>query len=233
MIQGDFSDADVPGMTLKQSHIRHSAFLSADLGRLRLVDVLVEDSDFAGAQMPEASFTRVTFRSCRMSSALLAQARLRDVTFSESKLDDVNFRMSQGDRVVSDDVNLRGADFYAAHLTSARFYDCDMSGTEVSQAILPRARLHGSLLSDIKGGEYLRDVVIDSSQVLPLTLQVFRALDIRVEDEREASILEPDASPASTGTAPPAAGAASSGFRWSLSWARRRGRGHLASTHRP
>ena len=122
-----------------------------------------------------------------MSSTLLAQARLRDVTFSESKLDDVNFRMSQGDRVVFDDVNLRGADFYAAHLTSARFFDCDMSGTEVSQAILPRARLHGSLLSDIKGGEYLRDVVIDSSQVLPLALQVFRALDIRVEDEREAS----------------------------------------------
>ena len=58
MIEGDFSDASLPEMTIKESHIRHSAFLSADLGRLRLVDVLVEDSDFAGAQMPEASFTR-------------------------------------------------------------------------------------------------------------------------------------------------------------------------------
>jgi uncharacterized protein YjbI with pentapeptide repeats len=186
MIQGDFSDGNVPGMTLEQSHIRHSAFLSADLGRLRLVDVLVEDSDLAGAQMPEASFTRVTFRSCRMSSALIAHAQLRDVTFSESKLDDVNFRMCQGDRVVFEGVNLQGADFYAAHLMSARFFDCDLSGTEVSQARLPRARFHGSLLSDIKGGEYLRDVVIDSSQVLPLAIRVFSALDIRVQDERDA-----------------------------------------------
>jgi hypothetical protein len=95
--------------------------------------------------------------------------------------------MCQGDRVVFDDVNLQGADFYAVHLTSARFFDCDMSGAEVSQAILPRARLHGSSLSDIKGGEYLRDVVIDTSQVLPLAVQVFRALEIRVEDERDAS----------------------------------------------
>ena len=49
-----------------------------------------------------------------MSSALIAHAHLRDVTFSESKLDDVNFRMCQGDRVVFDDVNLQRADFYAA-----------------------------------------------------------------------------------------------------------------------
>ena len=57
-----------------------------------------------------------------MSSALIAHAQLRDVTFSESKLDDVNFRMCQGDRVVFDDVNLQRADFYAAHLMSARFF---------------------------------------------------------------------------------------------------------------
>ena len=186
-IAGDFSGANLSGMTVEESHIRHSAFLSADLGRLRLVDVLVEDSDFAGAEMPEASFTRVTFRRCRMSGALMAQAQLRDVTFSESKLDDVNFRMCQGDRVVFDDVNLQRADFYAAHLTSARFFDCDMKEAEVSQAILPRARFHGSVLSDIRGGEYLRNVVIESAQVLPLAIRVFSALDIRVEDEREAS----------------------------------------------
>jgi uncharacterized protein YjbI with pentapeptide repeats len=185
MIQGDFSHVNLPGMTFRESHIRHSVFLSADLVRLRLVDVVVEDSDFAGAEMSEASFTRVAFKSCRMSSASMVQADFRDVTFSESKFDDVNFRMCRGDRVVFDDVNLRRADFYAAHLLSARFFDCDMSETELSQAILPRGRFHGSLLSDIKGGEYLRDVVIDSSQVLPLATRVFSALGITVEDERD------------------------------------------------
>jgi hypothetical protein len=37
---------------------------------------------------------------------------------------------------------------------------------------------------DIRGAEYLRGIVIDSSQVLPLAVRVFAGLGIRVEDER-------------------------------------------------
>ena len=50
---------------------------------------------------------------------------------------------------------------------------------------MPGARFHGSSLADIKGGEYMRDVVIDSAQVLPLALRVFAGLGIRIEEERE------------------------------------------------
>ena len=186
-IQGVFSDANLAEMTLEESHILHSVFVSADLGRLRMVDCLVEGSDLSGADMQEASFTRVAFKGCRMSGALIAQAHLQDVTFSESKLDGVNFRMCQGDRVLFDHVNLGEASFYAARLMSACFFDCDLSDADVSQAVFPGARFHGSLLALIRGGEYLRDIVIDSSQVLPLATRVFSALDIRVEDDRDAA----------------------------------------------
>jgi uncharacterized protein YjbI with pentapeptide repeats len=186
IIRGDFSEANLAQMTVEESHVQGSTFVGADLGRLRLVDVVVEGSDFSGAEMSESSFTRVTFRDCRMSGAMMAQVQLQDVTFSESKMDGVNFRMSKGDRVIFDHVNLQRGDFYAAHLISTRFFDCDMSETDVSQAVLPQARFHGSLLSDLRGGEYLRGIVIDSSQVLPLATRVFSALDIRVEDARDA-----------------------------------------------
>jgi hypothetical protein len=65
---------------------------------------------------------------------------------------------------------------------------------------LPGARFHGSDLSEIKGSEYLRDVVIDSTQVLPLAKGVFASLNIRVEDDRETDVrlLEREASPKST-----------------------------------
>ncbi len=122
-----------------------------------------------------------------MSGALIPRAELRDVSFSECKLDGVNLRMGKGDRVLFDHVNLQRGELSSAHLISACFFDCDLSETEVSQAVLPRARFHGSLLSEIKGGEYLRDIVIDSSQVLPLATRVFSALNIRVEDDRDAS----------------------------------------------
>ena len=119
-----------------------------------------------------------------MSGGLLPLAQLQDVTFSECKLDGMNLRMSTGDRVVFDHVNLRHGELTSAHLTSACFFDCDLGEAEVSHTQLPSARFHGSLLGDIKGGEYLRDIVIDSSQVLPLATSVFSSLHIRIRDDR-------------------------------------------------
>ena len=108
------------------------------------------------------------------------------MTFAECKLDGANFRMSEAERILFDHVNLRGTEFSAGRFTSARFYDCDMSQTEFSQAVVAGARFHGSSLTEIKGAEYFRDIVIDSTQVLPLALRVFSGLDIRIDDDREA-----------------------------------------------
>jgi uncharacterized protein YjbI with pentapeptide repeats len=123
-----------------------------------------------------------------MSGALIPRGKMQDVTFSEVKLDQVNFRMVEGERVVFDHVNLERSEFYSAHLKAACFFDCNLSGADVSQVKLPGARFHGSVLSEIKGGEYLRDVVIEAGQILPLAHGVFAGLNIRVEDDRDADV---------------------------------------------
>jgi uncharacterized protein YjbI with pentapeptide repeats len=185
-IEGDFSGAELEALEVEESHIVRSSFIAADLSRLSLIDVLIEGSDFSGADMEEASLTRVTFKGCRMSGARLSRTKLRDVSFSLVRLDDCNLRMSAGERVFFDCVDLKRGDFYSANPTVARFYDCDLTGADLSQAKLPGARFHGSILWDLKGGEYLRDVVIDSTQVIPLATGVFAGLNIRIEDERDA-----------------------------------------------
>jgi uncharacterized protein YjbI with pentapeptide repeats len=185
-IRSDYPDAHLEGMVIEDTHIVRSCFIGADLSRLSLVDVLVDGSDFSGANMEEASFRRVTFKDCRMSGARIPRSRMWDVTFSEVRLDNVNLRMSTGDRVFFDHVNLMRGDFYCANLSSARFFDCDLTGAEIAQATFPAGRFHGSILVDLKGGEYLRNVVVDSSQVLPLAVAVFAGLNIRIEDDRDA-----------------------------------------------
>lgn len=184
-IQGDYSDQRCQEMTLEEAHVLHASFVGADLRWLRLIDVLIEGANFSGADMEEASFRRVEFIDCRMSGALIPRAALKDVTFTTCKLDDANFRMSEAEHILFDGVNLRGADFSAGRFNKACFYDCDLSGAEFSQAVVADARFHGSLLNEVKGAEYLRNIVIDSTQVLPLALQVFSALGIRVDDERD------------------------------------------------
>jgi hypothetical protein len=184
-IQGDFSTQRGQEMTVEEAHVLRASFVGADLRRLRLTDVLVEGCNFSGANMEEASFCRVEFIDCRISGVLIPQARLQDVTFAGCKLDGANFRMLEAERIHFEHVDLRGAEFSAARLTSACFFDCDLSEADFSQAVLAGARLHGSSLDELKGGEYLRDIVIDSTQVLPLALRVFSALGIRIDDERE------------------------------------------------
>jgi hypothetical protein len=111
-IQGDFSNGDLEGLHVEDSRIVGSSFTAADLNRLRLIDVVVEGSDFSGADMEDAVFTRVIFTDCRMSGALFPRAQMQDVTFSEVRLDQVNFRMIEGERVAGSDEQ-RGV--WAAH----------------------------------------------------------------------------------------------------------------------
>ena len=93
--------------------------------------------------------------------------------------------MSQAERVRFDHVDLRAAEFSAGHLAWASFFDCDLADSEWSHTHVPGGRFHGSSIGDIKGGEYLRDIVIDSSQVVPLALRVFAGLGISVNDQRD------------------------------------------------
>jgi len=184
-ILGDYSELVCVGMTIEEARISRASFVGTDLHRLRLTDVLVEGADFSGANLEEASLTRVEFKDCRMSGLNVPSATLRDVVFSESKVKGANFRMVEGERVLFDHVDLQDTEFTAAKLKSACFFDCDLSQVEFLHVALPGARFHGSSHAEIKGAEYLRDAIIESSQVLPLALRVFSSLGISIDDERE------------------------------------------------
>lgn len=93
--------------------------------------------------------------------------------------------MVEGERILFDHVDLNDAEFSAAKLKSARFFDCDLTQTDFYHVTLPGARFHASSLADVRGAEYLRDVVIESAQVLPLALRMFFKLGISIDDERE------------------------------------------------
>jgi uncharacterized protein YjbI with pentapeptide repeats len=185
-IEGAFSGGVLEELFLEDCQLLRTAFVATDLHRLRLVDVVVDGCDLSGSILEEASFTRVAFRGCRMSGAHLALAHMTDVTFEEVRLDEANLRMMEGERVQFDDVTLRGSDLSGARLTQARFFDCDLTGCDVSQTVFAGLRLHGSIVSGLKGAEYLRHATIETSQVLPLAEQILSGLDIRIADDRDA-----------------------------------------------
>lgn len=80
---------------------------------------------------------------------------------------------------------MRSVDLYEARLDDAHFANCDLGDAKFSKARIAGARLQGSKLDTIHGADSLRGVVIDSSQIIPLALRVFGALEITIDDESD------------------------------------------------
>lgn len=191
--RGALDPGQVADVEIAQSRLVGAAFTGVELERLRLVDTVAEGCDFSGTSVVQATFVRVTFLGCRMLAFDAAQADLRHVDFRECRLDEANFRMATGERVQFDRSALRGADFYGARMEALRLFDCDLSGVEFSQAVVRGARLHGSKLEGLRGAGSLRDVTIESAQVLPMALQILGALGVTVDDDRETTVADGDA----------------------------------------
>jgi uncharacterized protein YjbI with pentapeptide repeats len=184
-IGGDFSGQEGAGIVVEECRIEGARFTGSRLRRLRLSDVVVVGADFSGADMEESSFTRVELRECRMSGVLLPLALLRDVTFSECRIDGANLRRIDAERVRFDGVDLHDAELTAARFGSTSFFDCDLTQAEISQVVLGGARFNGSSLSGLRGAEYFKDAVIDSMQVSAVTLAVLAASGVRIDDDRD------------------------------------------------
>jgi hypothetical protein len=184
-VGGELRSGSVADLEIVGSRVMGAAFTGVELEHLRVTDTVFQGCDLSGASAVEAGLVRVEFVDCRMLAFDAAQASLRDVRFRECRLDEANFRMSVGEHVQFDRSMLRGADFYRARLPGLRLFDCDLTGVEFSQADLRGGRLHGSGLEGLRGADSARGAVIDSSQLLPMALQVLGSLGIAVDDERE------------------------------------------------
>jgi uncharacterized protein YjbI with pentapeptide repeats len=184
---GDFAGQQHEDVVFERCRISNAAFTGSELHRLRLIDVVVENTDLSGADLDEASFNRVHFRDCRMSAVILTRCKLTDVIVIDCRLDQVNLRMSEAKFVTFEDVDLSEGDFYGAVLENTRFFDCNLTGSEFSKASMEDVRFHGSNLLDLKGGQYLGGSTIETGQVLSVALGVLSALNIQVDDDREVS----------------------------------------------
>jgi len=184
-IDGSFTGQSADALDLRRSRLTRCALTSCRIHRLQLTDVVVDGCDWSGADLEEATLTRVHFRECRMSGVTMARASVRDVLFSDCRIDDANLRMCDLERVTFDRADLRLADLMGSTFKHVRLFDCDLSGADVSGLVARGTRLHGSVVTDLKGVGDLRGVVIDSTQLIPLGVQIVGALGIIVEDERE------------------------------------------------
>jgi hypothetical protein len=131
-----------------------------------LVDVAVQDVDWANRQVPRLVARRVELDRCRLTGTELAEATLADVTVTDCRLDLVGLRMAKLERVVFRRCRMTECDFYDASLTDVLFDECDLTEATFTDARLTRVELRASRLTGLRGVEALRGARLPWSDAL-------------------------------------------------------------------
>jgi uncharacterized protein YjbI with pentapeptide repeats len=145
-----------------------------------LTDAVVQDVDWANVRAPRTSVTRVELRVARLTGAELAEARLRDVTFVDCRLDMVGLRLARLERVVFRDCRMAEVDFYGARLTDVLFERCELREATLTGATLARCELRGCDLAGLRGAEALAGARLPWNDVLENAPLFAHALGVEI-----------------------------------------------------
>ncbi|MBW3590123.1 MAG: pentapeptide repeat-containing protein [Actinobacteria bacterium] len=182
-INGDFSATRASRVEISGCRLVEVTLTGSQLEDLHLSDCVLEHCELSGCFVPRLTAVRVSFQGCRMSGIVAPESKWEDVEMSGCKSDLASFRMSSWKKCRIEDCMLAEADFYGGSLITTRILNSDLSRIDLSKADLRDVYLHGSTVEDMKGAENLSGVVIGSDQVIPLSLALFAAHRVRVDDD--------------------------------------------------
>jgi uncharacterized protein YjbI with pentapeptide repeats len=147
-----------------------------------LVDVVVENADWANTRAPGWHARRADLRLCRLTGAELAEATLADVTFDGCRLDLAGLRLAKLERVIFRDCRMGECDLLGATLQDVLFERCELRGATVTDVKVKRVELRACDLTALHGVESLRGVRMPWNDVLENGPLFAQALGIEIVD---------------------------------------------------
>jgi len=179
---GDLSERAAADLRLQDVRLRHLDLTSTDAPGLTLADAIVGGGSWANLRAARGTLTRVEARELRATGADFTEAALKDVIFTESRLDLASFRFAKFERVVFRDCRLDEADFLGAALSSVRFERCNLTGASFVDAVCESCELRACELADLQGIEGLRGARMPWNEVIQIAGQLAAATGITVVD---------------------------------------------------
>ena len=181
---GDYVGQQAVGLDVRDVLVRGGRWSGVILEHFLGTEVRFENCDLAGFVLRDESvLQRAEFVECRMTGAVFAGTKVRDVSFVGCTLDDANFRMLDAESVDFERCSFASTDLYMAKIAKARFADCDLRGVDLTKATLTDCDLRTSRLEDVIGADALRGSTIDSTQLIGLARSLAVALDLRIVDD--------------------------------------------------
>ena len=168
--------------------IRRFQMMDAELGSCAFTDCHIENADFSGSWMLNASFRDSVIQHCVFTRSKLSRASFEAVAghglhYDEADLSEINGYKAR----------LHRSSFVKADLSGARLQDADLSGSNMSSANLRGAKLQGAKLrgvdftgADLTGAD-LTGAILDKARLTNAIADgaIFdqaRAADARFDD---------------------------------------------------
>ncbi|NSC22440.1 pentapeptide repeat-containing protein [Streptomyces albus subsp. chlorinus] len=178
----DLSGTDGGGARLLEVGMYRCALDEARLGRLRVIDSVLEGVWGVGVDLVGAELRDVELRDARLGGIQMHGARLNRVLVRGGKIDFLNLRQSTLSDVTFEGCVLNEPDFGGATLQRVAFRDCVLRRAELNQVRLKDVDLRGATELDIAVGvERLAGATISPHQLMELAPAFAAQIGVRVE----------------------------------------------------
>ncbi|OEU97201.1 MULTISPECIES: pentapeptide repeat-containing protein [Streptomyces] len=178
----DLSGAEGGGATFLDVGMYRCVLDEARLGRLRVIDSVLEGVRGVGTELAGAEFRDVELRDARLGGVRLHGARLNRVLVSGGKIDFLNLRQASLTDVTFEGCVLDEPDFAGAALERVTFRDCTVRRAELREVRLKDVDLRGATELDIASGvERLAGATITPGQLMELAPAFAARIGVRVE----------------------------------------------------
>jgi uncharacterized protein YjbI with pentapeptide repeats len=152
----DLSDQRVGAVAIAAAVLDTVDLSGSALEQLSLTDVEFVGCNLSNVNATNARLSRVRIRNSRMTGFRVSGAVLRDVTFTDCRIDLASFGASRLERVTFEGCRLAQTDFIDSQLQDVRFDRCDLTEEDFRGVILRRCEARSCELSAIRGAERLR-----------------------------------------------------------------------------
>lgn len=178
----DTYQAILINMQWSEVEVKNGTFMQADLDKIQMLDVRVQQTDCTAMVVSDGSFHRVEFEKCRMDGMNAGKALFQDVVFKNCKLNLANFRFSNLRRVRFQDCSLVETDFMGAKLKDVEMIDCTIDKTIFDQVTVASLDISQSTIESLSGWRDLKGATIGSVQLVQVAPQIAHQLGLRIKE---------------------------------------------------
>lgn len=166
---------------MEEVYFERAQLQEAKMPKIAANDLVVNKCDFSAARFSDGSINRAEFLHTRLTGWDISNGVLKDVLFSECKIDMANFRYAKLKNIKFVDCQLQNADFINSNLINVQFQNCDLSAAVFAQCTIKNVDFRTSNL-DIVGWQYLKGATIDSAQLMAAAPQLAQEFGLLVQE---------------------------------------------------